>query len=97
MFWSPDSRFIAFDAGGQLKKMDVRGGAPQTVCELPTLAVGGSWNRDDVIVVGNPREVCYGARRPAGPHPLSRGWIRHEGRALTCCLPFCLTAGTFFT
>src|SRR4051812_20673648 len=54
MFWSPDSRFIAFDAGGQLKKIDVRGGAPQTVCELPTLAVGGSWNRDDVIVVGNP-------------------------------------------
>jgi eukaryotic-like serine/threonine-protein kinase len=54
MFWSPDSRFIAFDAGGRLKKIDVRGAAPQTVCELPTLAVGGSWNRDDVIIVGNP-------------------------------------------
>ena len=35
MFWSPDSRFIAFDAGGQLKKIDVRGGAPQKVCDLP--------------------------------------------------------------
>lgn len=55
MFWSPDSRFVAFDAAGQLKKVDVTGGAPQTVCTLPTLAVGGSWSQDDVIVVGNPQ------------------------------------------
>jgi hypothetical protein len=54
MFWSPDSRFIAFDAFGQLKKVDVRGGTPETVCDLPGLAVGGTWNRDDVIIVGNP-------------------------------------------
>ena len=55
MFWSPDSRFVAFDAIGQLKKVDVTGGAPQTVCTLPTLAVGGSWSQDDVIVVGSPQ------------------------------------------
>jgi dipeptidyl aminopeptidase/acylaminoacyl peptidase len=54
LFWSPDSRFIAFDAAGQVKKIDVRGGAPQKVCDLPTLAVGGAWNRDDVIIVGTP-------------------------------------------
>ncbi|MEO7271948.1 MAG: hypothetical protein ABI211_08070 [Vicinamibacterales bacterium] len=53
MFWSPDSRFVAYDAGGQLKKIDVRGGAPQKVCDLPLLAVGGAWNRADVIIVGN--------------------------------------------
>ena len=55
MFWSPDSRFVAYDAAGQLKKVDVTGGAPQTVCSLPTLAVGGSWSQDGVIVVGSPR------------------------------------------
>ena len=54
MFWSPDSRFVAFDAFGQLKKVDVTGGSPQTVCTLPSLAIGGSWNQDDVIVVGSP-------------------------------------------
>jgi Tol biopolymer transport system component len=53
-FWSPDSRFIAFDAGGKLKKVDVSGGLSQTVCDLPTAAVGGSWNRDGVIIFGNP-------------------------------------------
>jgi len=55
MFWSPDSRFVAFDAAGQLKKIDVTGGDPQTVCALPGLAVGGSWNQDGVIVVGSPQ------------------------------------------
>ena len=54
MFWSPDSRFVAFDAAGQLKKIEVAGGSPQTVCTLPSLAVGGSWNQSDVILVGRP-------------------------------------------
>jgi len=52
-FWSPDSRFIAFDAGGRLKKLDVSGGLPQTLCELPSVAVGGSWNRNGDIIIGN--------------------------------------------
>jgi DNA-binding winged helix-turn-helix (wHTH) protein/Tol biopolymer transport system component len=55
MFWSPDSRFVAFDAIGQLKEVDVTGGAPRTLCTLPTLAVGGSWSQDGVIVVGSPQ------------------------------------------
>lgn len=54
MFWSPDSRFVAFDAIGQLKKIDVTGGAPQTVCTLSHGAIGGSWNQDGIIVVGSP-------------------------------------------
>ena len=54
-FWSPDGRFVAFDAGGRLKKLDVSGGLPQTLCDLPTgsVAVGGLWNRDGDIIFGN--------------------------------------------
>jgi len=48
-FWSPDSRFIGFFAGGKLKKIDVSGGPPQTLCEAP-IGTGGTWNRDGVIV-----------------------------------------------
>ena len=48
-FWSPDSRFIGFFAGGKLKKIDVSGGAPQTLCEAPS-GRGGTWNRDGLIV-----------------------------------------------
>ena len=52
-FWSPDSRFIAFDAGGRLKKLELSGGLPQTLCEIPSVAVGGSWNRNGDIIFGN--------------------------------------------
>jgi eukaryotic-like serine/threonine-protein kinase len=53
LFWSPDSRFIAFDAGRRLKRIDISSGVAQTICELPGLEVGGSWNKDGVIILGN--------------------------------------------
>ena len=51
-FWSPDSRLLVFATGGELKKLDLAGGAPQTLCKLPggTGIVGGTWNRDGVIL-----------------------------------------------
>jgi len=52
-FWSPDSRFIAYDAGGALKKVEVSGGLPQTLCALRAPAIGGTWNRDGMILFGN--------------------------------------------
>jgi eukaryotic-like serine/threonine-protein kinase len=52
-FWSPDSRFIAFDAGGTLKKIDVSGGPPQRICDLSNAAIGGAWNSDGVILFGS--------------------------------------------
>ncbi len=48
-FWSPDSRFIGFFAGGKVKKIETSGGPPQTVCESGW-GRGGTWNQDDVIV-----------------------------------------------
>ena len=52
-FWSPDSRSLGFSVGGELKKLDLAGGAPQTLCKLPAgvgFGVGGTWNRDGVIL-----------------------------------------------
>jgi Tol biopolymer transport system component len=51
-FWSPDSRFIAFFAGHQLKKIPVSGGPPVVLCPTGGLGGGGTWNRDGVIVFG---------------------------------------------
>ena len=51
-FWSADSRFIAFGSFGKLKKIDVAGGPPQTLCDSPGLVVGGAWNRDGTILFG---------------------------------------------
>jgi Tol biopolymer transport system component len=52
LFWSPDSRFIAFDSGGKLERVDVSGGPAEPVCSLNLMGVGGSWNRDGVILFG---------------------------------------------
>jgi eukaryotic-like serine/threonine-protein kinase len=55
VFWSPDSRWIAFWAGGKLKKIEVGGEAAaesaQTICNSAA-APGGTWNRDGVILFG---------------------------------------------
>jgi eukaryotic-like serine/threonine-protein kinase len=48
-FWSPDSRFIGFGATRKLKKIDVSGGPPQTICDAPG-TVSGSWNQNGVII-----------------------------------------------
>ena len=50
-FWSPDSRFIAFFADDQLKKIDRSGGLVQTLCEAHA-AVGGTWNGKGDIIIG---------------------------------------------
>ena len=49
-FWSPDSRFIGFQSGGKLAKIEISGGPAQTICDVQGNIVGGSWNRDGVIV-----------------------------------------------
>jgi Tol biopolymer transport system component len=59
-FWSPDSRFIGFFAGGKLRKIDASGGPPQVICDAP-LGRGGAWNEDGVIVFA-----------PTAAGPLSR-------------------------
>jgi Tol biopolymer transport system component len=48
-FWSPNSRFIAFFAGGKLKKVDISGGPAETLCDAAA-GRGGSWSQTGVIV-----------------------------------------------
>src|SRR5882757_3638089 len=49
-FWSPDSRFIGFQSGGKLAKIEISGGPAQALCDVQGTVLGGSWNRDGVIV-----------------------------------------------
>ncbi|HXO44563.1 MAG TPA: protein kinase [Candidatus Cybelea sp.] len=66
-FWSPDSRYIGFDAGGKLKKIDVSGGPARTLCDISGLALGGSWNRDGVILFGNDTGGLMRVSADSGP------------------------------
>ena len=70
-FWSPDSRFIGFFAGGKLKKIEASGGPPQTLCDIPG-ARGGSWNHDGVIVIGSTAGALFRVSQAGGePTPLT--------------------------
>ena len=48
-FFSPDGQWIAFFAGGKLKKVSVTGGAPLNLCDAPA-GRGGAWTDDDTII-----------------------------------------------
>jgi len=48
-FWSPDSREVAFFAGGKLKKINASGGPPQNICDVIN-GRGGAWSKEGVIV-----------------------------------------------
>ena len=52
LFWKPDGRFIAFDSGGKLRKIDISGGPAEIVCSLNLTGVGGTWNADGDILFG---------------------------------------------
>jgi Tol biopolymer transport system component len=47
-FWSPDSQSVGFIADSKLKRIDLGGGAPQTLA--PAVSRGGSWNADGVVL-----------------------------------------------
>ncbi|MDQ5856733.1 MAG: protein kinase [Acidobacteriota bacterium] len=77
-FWSPDGRFLAFFAGGKLKKIDTAGGSPQTLCNA-TAPRGGSWGSTGTLVFaanagGQLERVAEaGGESTALPHLTSKG------------------------
>ena len=49
-FWSPDSRFLAFNTGSELKKVSIGGGQLITVCKLDGIRPG-AWSPDGTSIV----------------------------------------------
>lgn len=48
-FWSPNSRSIGFFADGKLKKIEITGTPPDTLCDAPQ-GRGGSWSNQGFIL-----------------------------------------------
>ena len=55
-FFSPDGKWIAFWAGGQLKRVGLDGGAPIALAQIGN-PLGASWSADDTILFGSPQGV----------------------------------------
>ncbi len=90
-FWSPDSRFVGFNADGQLRIIAVAGGPPQTLCEaqLPSSSFpGAAWSPGGDILFGQYMLPLFrvpsggGSAIPVTELNRARGDIHH------CCPAF---------
>ena len=79
-FWSPDSQFIGFAAGGELRKIELDGGTSITLCRLPASPLrGGTWSPDGEVVVfavGGPSSLYQVSARGGETGLLFEGTAR---------------------
>ena len=77
-FWSPDSRTVAFWAGGKLKKADVAGGRVLALCDATGFR-GGTWGSSGVIVFGGfGRGTLRVSAAGGSPTPVTVGTTDHR-------------------
>jgi eukaryotic-like serine/threonine-protein kinase len=87
-FWSPDSRWVAFEQNSVLKKIDTQGGPPVTLGHAGQIR-GGTWSSAGVILFGTQNDGLM--RMPAAGGtatqivPMSMGsntypWFLPDGR-----------------
>ena len=69
-FWSPDSRYIGFAAGGKLKKVEAVGGPPQEIADAQGFA-GGTWSQSGTIVFGTATGLFSVSAEGGKPSPLT--------------------------
>jgi serine/threonine protein kinase len=93
-FWSPDSRFIAFDAGS-LKKVPATGGPAETIAASPA-AAGGTWNRDGVILFSTGPGSPILRVPSAGGSPTPVTTLDASQQALWHAWPYFLPDGKHF-
>jgi Tol biopolymer transport system component len=52
-FWSPDGRYVAFAAGGKLKRVEPNGGVPETIASIDTQFGGGAWSQSGTLLIAS--------------------------------------------
>ena len=72
-FFSPDGEWVAFGAGGKLKKIPIQGGPPMTLCDGASFR-GGTWGEDGFIVAafGNSAGLSRVPENGGSPQPLTK-------------------------
>jgi Tol biopolymer transport system component len=86
LFWSPDSRFVAYGNSKQLMKIDVSGGPAQALGELAP-AIGGSWAPDGTILVGSTRGILKTTANGGALIPVTKPANAQEAHAHPVILP----------
>ncbi|MDQ6677480.1 MAG: serine/threonine-protein kinase [Acidobacteriota bacterium] len=75
-FWSPDNRQIGFFSNRKVKKVDIFGGLPQILCDLPTSPRGGTWNEDNIILFSSGTHPIFRVSAAGGvPEPVTESSV----------------------
>jgi Tol biopolymer transport system component/predicted Ser/Thr protein kinase len=71
-FWSPDGRSLAFFIDGKLKRLNLDGGAPMTICSAPA-GRGGTWGPGgEILFAPETQSPIYRVSASGGePTPLT--------------------------
>lgn len=90
LFWSHDSRDLAYFGSGKLNKIALDGGSPVPICDARG-GRGGAWNRDGVIVFAPHQEGPLLRVQASGGEPAPATTLdtaRHEtSHRFPCFLP----------
>ena len=83
MFWSPEGRTLGFFVGGQLKRVELSGGAPVKVCDVPiAVGVSGSWGRQGDILFSTVQGDRISRVSAAGGAPVDSRVVSDRGGRL---------------
>jgi Tol biopolymer transport system component len=94
-FWSPDSRYIGFMADNKLKKVEVTGGPPITLCESGSRG-DGTWSRSGVILFDGSPSDSIRSVSAAGGVPSAASVIDRSRRETGSAWPQFLPDGKHF-
>jgi DNA-binding winged helix-turn-helix (wHTH) protein len=95
VFWSPDSRSIAFFASGRLMRLDLSSGAVMPLCDVAKgTGLFGTWGSDAILFAAPEGEAIFrvppgggSAAKVLGPDPSAREisvgwpWFLPDGRS----------------
>jgi serine/threonine-protein kinase len=91
-FFSPDGQWVAFFAGGKLKKVSVAGGAAIVLCNA-SMGMGGSWGEDGTIIAAHSRSGGLYRISADGGAPASLTELDRDGGDFTHRWPQILPGG----
>jgi eukaryotic-like serine/threonine-protein kinase len=94
-FWSPDSRYLAFTAGGQLKKVAASGGPVQLIGETKG-GFDGSWGSQNIVLFDGANQDSIRGVPVAGGPVTGVTSINHTGHEQYHCWPSFLPDGKHF-
>ena len=79
ILWSPDGRSLAFFTRDKLKRVDVAGGAPVPICDIPPgSGKAGTWGRSDILFANIQGAALYRVPASGGqPVILIKGDAEH--------------------